>query len=154
VSLRGQRTTFSLAQLYRSCTEKSCGLGGTSQHTSWQQRNRFPAAAPLVLLPGAIWRRIVAPVPFVALPDSHGRTYRAAASKTPSTFRIPQDFSRANTNTRFSVTLQKRIPQGSCDRRNEAQDVPKSCFVASGARRAGNLNLDPASLKTLPGRSG
>ena len=41
---------------------------------------------------------------------------------------------------------------GSCDRRNEPVDVPKSCFVASGARAAGNLNLDPASLRKPLGR--
>jgi hypothetical protein len=42
---------------------------------------------------------------------------------------------------------------GSCDRRDEPQLAPKSCFVASGARIAGSLTLDAASLKKIPGRS-
>jgi hypothetical protein len=41
---------------------------------------------------------------------------------------------------------------GSCDRQNEPQDVPKSCFVGLGARLAGTLNFDPAFLKTLRAR--
>jgi hypothetical protein len=38
----------------------------------------------------------------------------------------------------------------SCDRQNQPQGVPKSCFVAFETALAGNVKLDPALLKEVP----
>src|SRR5579864_2655339 len=42
--------------------------------------------------------------------------------------------SRANTQRPILGHIAEKGTAGSCDRQNEPQDVPKSCFVASGAR--------------------
>jgi hypothetical protein len=100
------------------------------------------------------WGRQAGPAP-APTPDSrsseiapppHSRTSGAAESKSPS----HSGFRRAShAFLRFQISrsMQKAVPQGHATDRTSQSALPKSCFVAFGARSCSSISPQPSGWR-------